>query len=121
MSDSRSKSPIQAEQVRWQPVVCAFCGGRETKFFNHEGWPWQTEYVRCVQCDLIFLQPRPKLDLPGDRTFRDFTREPGIQDQGVGEFNGLAHGHKVAKRYRVSRGFISIECCVENSVEEGLK
>ena len=62
MSDRRSKSPIQVEQVRWQPVVCAFCGSSETKFFNHEGWPWQTEYVRCVQCGLIFLQPRPTLD-----------------------------------------------------------
>jgi len=62
MSSGTTKSPIQTEQVRWQRVSCAFCGGNETKFFNHEGWPWPTEYVRCGHCGLIFLQPRPKLD-----------------------------------------------------------
>jgi len=57
-----SVAPIASQQVSWQPVACAFCGGTATKFFDHEGWPWPTEYVRCVQCNLIFLQPRPKLD-----------------------------------------------------------
>ena len=62
MSSSATKAPIEANQVSWQPVNCAFCGGGTTRFFNHEGWPWPTEYVRCVACRLIYLQPRPKLD-----------------------------------------------------------
>ena len=57
-----SVTPIAEQQVRWQPVVCAFCGSPETEFFDHEGWPWPTIYARCIRCGLIYLQPRPHLD-----------------------------------------------------------
>ena len=47
-------------------------------------------------------QPGPELDLAGDGTFGDFTGQSGIEHQAIGELHGLAHGEKVAKRYRVS-------------------
>jgi len=62
MSKPAANSPIEAEQVSWQPVPCAFCGSPESKFFDHEGWPWPTAYVACQQCGLIYLQPRPQLN-----------------------------------------------------------
>ena len=46
----------------------------------------------------------PEFNLAGDGAFRRLTREPGIQDQGVGEFHGLAHAARVAKGYLVSSG-----------------
>lgn len=45
-------------------------------------------------------QLRPEFDLPGDRTLGKLRREPGIEDQLVGELHGLAHDEKVAFCYR---------------------
>ena len=37
-------------------------------------------------------QPRPELHLPGDGTFHGFPGKPGIQNECVRKFYGLAHG-----------------------------
>jgi hypothetical protein len=44
-------------------------------------------------------QPGPEFYLSRNGSFRDFPREPGVENQGVRDFNRLTHAHKVAKRY----------------------
>jgi len=39
---------------------------------------------------------RPEFDLAGDRALHDVGGEAGIEDQAIGELDGLAHGNRVA-------------------------
>ena len=46
-------------------------------------------------------QFRPEFNLPGDGAFLRFASDSGVKNEGVGEFDGLAHGGMVAKCYRI--------------------
>lgn len=41
-------------------------------------------------------QTRPELDLTGDRSLRQFRSQTGVENEGIGKLNRLAHGGKVA-------------------------
>ena len=45
----------------------------------------------------------PKLDLSCDGSFHKAAGDPGVQQQGIRDFDWLTHGLKVAKRYHLSR------------------
>jgi len=46
----------------WETVTCPFCHHAKYSIYERYGNTWQYTHVKCLQCGLIYCNPRPKYD-----------------------------------------------------------
>ncbi len=63
-------------------------------------------------------EARPELDLAGNRALERFSGKAGVENEGVGELNWLAHAFTVAYCYRECMSFLFV--CQRGNAGEGL-
>lgn len=54
------------EPKEWEHVNCLFCGADDSTLYEKFGYRFQYSWMRCKQCGLFYVSPRPKYD-------KDFT------------------------------------------------
>lgn len=68
----------------WEDPACPFCGARDRRPHERFGPKLCYHYVQCLQCDLVYLAPRPVYDQAfTDAAYGHYLKDPDhIRNQG---------------------------------------
>jgi 2-polyprenyl-3-methyl-5-hydroxy-6-metoxy-1,4-benzoquinol methylase len=62
MSTKQKTEGVCYTPKEWEAVACPFCNTAKHSVYERYGDTWQYTNVKCLQCGLIYQNPRPKYD-----------------------------------------------------------